>query len=57
MEQTGAYIAATGTVTLADYTGLFATRALELLTRGQPLGSPHTVATTWPLGPADVGGH
>jgi tetratricopeptide (TPR) repeat protein len=49
LEQAGAYVAATGTVTLADYAELFATRAPELLTRGQPLGYQHTVATTWAL--------
>jgi hypothetical protein len=49
LEQAGAYIAATGTVTLASYAELFATRALELLQRGQPLGYQHTVATTWSL--------
>jgi tetratricopeptide (TPR) repeat protein len=49
LEQAGAYVAATGTVTLADYAELFATRAPELLRRGQPLGYQHTVATTWSL--------
>jgi TIR domain/Tetratricopeptide repeat len=49
LEQAAAYIAASGTVTLAGYVELFATRALELLTRGQPLGYQHTVATTWSL--------
>jgi hypothetical protein len=49
MEQAAAYIAASGTVTLAGYAELFATRALELLGRGQPLGYQHTVATTWSL--------
>jgi TIR domain/NB-ARC domain len=49
LEQAAAYIAASGTVTLADYAELFATRALELLKRGQPLGYQHTVATTWSL--------
>jgi tetratricopeptide (TPR) repeat protein len=49
LEQAGAYVAATGTVTLAGYAELFATRALELLGRGQPLGYQHTVATTWSL--------
>jgi tetratricopeptide (TPR) repeat protein len=49
LEQAGAYVASTGTVTLAGYTVLFATRALELLKRGQPLGYQHTVATTWSL--------
>lgn len=49
LEQAGAYVAATGTVTLAGYAELFATRALELLQRGQPLGYQHTVATTWSL--------
>jgi hypothetical protein len=34
---------------LAGYAELFATRALELLQRGQPLGYQHTVATTWSL--------
>jgi hypothetical protein len=46
LEQAGAYVAATGTVTLAGYAALFATRALELLKRGQLLGYQHTVATT-----------
>jgi hypothetical protein len=49
LEQAGAYVAATGTVTLAGYAELFATRALELLKRGQPLGYQHTVATIWSL--------
>jgi NB-ARC domain len=49
LEQAGAYVASTGTVTLAVYAELFATRALELLKRGQPLGYQHTVATTWSL--------
>jgi hypothetical protein len=49
LEQAGAYVASTGTVTLARYAVLFATRALELLKRGQPLGYQHTVATTWSL--------
>jgi hypothetical protein len=49
LEQAGAYIAATGTVTLAGYAQLFATRAPELLKRGQPLSYQHTVATTWSL--------
>jgi tetratricopeptide (TPR) repeat protein len=49
LEQAGAYVAATGTVTLAHYAMLFATRALELLKRGQPLRYQHTVATTWSL--------
>jgi hypothetical protein len=49
LEQAGAYVAATGTVTLAGYTDLFASRGLELLKRGQPLGYQHTVATTWSL--------
>jgi tetratricopeptide (TPR) repeat protein len=49
LEQAGAYVAATGTVTLAGYAELFGTRALELLNRGQPLGYQHTVATTWSL--------
>ena len=49
LEQAGAYVAATGTITLAEYAELFATRGLELLNRGQPLGYHHTVATTWSL--------
>jgi tetratricopeptide (TPR) repeat protein len=49
LEQAGAYVAASGTVTLAGYAELFATRALELLQRGQPVGYRHTVATTWSL--------
>jgi tetratricopeptide (TPR) repeat protein len=49
LEQAAAYVAATGTITLAGYAELFATRALELLKRGQPLGYQHTVATTWSL--------
>jgi hypothetical protein len=49
LEQAGAYVAATGTITLSDYAELFDTRALELLRRGQPLGYQHTVATTWSL--------
>jgi hypothetical protein len=49
LEQAGAYVAATGTFTLAGYAQLFATRALELLKWGQPLGYQHTAATTWSL--------
>jgi tetratricopeptide (TPR) repeat protein len=49
LEQAAAYIVASGTINLASYTELFATRALELLKRGQPLGYRHTVATTWSL--------
>ena len=49
LEQAGAYVAATGTITLASYAELFATRALELLRREQPLGYQHTAATTWSL--------
>jgi tetratricopeptide (TPR) repeat protein len=49
LEQAAAYIEASGTLTLAAYAELFGTRALELLTRGQPLGYQHTVATTWSL--------
>jgi tetratricopeptide (TPR) repeat protein len=49
LEQTGAYVAATGTVSLVGYAELFTTRELELLQRGQPLGYQHTVATTWSL--------
>jgi tetratricopeptide (TPR) repeat protein len=49
VEQAGAYVASTGTVTLAGYAELFDTRALELLRRGQPLSYQHTVATTWSL--------
>jgi hypothetical protein len=49
LEQAGAYVAASGIVTLAGYAELFATRALELLEQGQPLGYQHTVATTWSL--------
>jgi tetratricopeptide (TPR) repeat protein len=49
LEQAGAYVAASGMVSLAGNAELFATRALELLQRGQPLGYQHTVATTWSL--------
>jgi tetratricopeptide (TPR) repeat protein len=49
LEQAAAYVAAAGTVSLADYAELFSTRALELLKRGQPLGYEETVATTWSL--------
>jgi tetratricopeptide (TPR) repeat protein len=49
LEQAGAYVAATGTVSLSHYAALFDTRALELLKRGQPLGYQHTVATIWSL--------
>jgi tetratricopeptide (TPR) repeat protein len=47
LEQAAAYVNAAGTVTLADYAKLFATRAHELLQEGQPLGYQNTVATTW----------
>jgi hypothetical protein len=47
LEQAGAYVAAAGAVTLASYAEPFATRAPELLERGQPLGYQHTVATAW----------
>ncbi len=49
LEQAVAYIAASGTISLTSYAKLFATRALELMKRGQPLGYQHTVATTWSL--------
>jgi tetratricopeptide (TPR) repeat protein len=49
LEQAGAYITATGTITLAGYVELFATRALELLKRGELLDYQRTVATTWSL--------
>lgn len=49
LEQAAGYVVAAGTVSLAGYAELFATRALELLGRGQPLGYQHTVATTWSL--------
>jgi hypothetical protein len=49
LEQAAAYVTASGTVSLVGYAELFATRALELLKRGQPLGYQHTVATTWSL--------
>jgi tetratricopeptide (TPR) repeat protein len=49
LEQAAAYVASTGTISLADYAELFGTRALTLLQRGQPLGYQHTVATTWSL--------
>jgi tetratricopeptide (TPR) repeat protein len=63
LEQAAAYVTAAGTVTLADYAKLFATRAHELLRQGQPLGYQHTVSTTWSValqrlkdtGPAAVG--
>jgi hypothetical protein len=42
-------VASTGTMTLPGYAELFATRAPELLKRGQPLDYQHTVATTWSL--------
>jgi TIR domain/Tetratricopeptide repeat/NB-ARC domain len=49
LEQAGAFITASGTITLAGYAELFATQARELLRRGQPVGYQHTVATTWLL--------
>jgi hypothetical protein len=49
LEQASAFITASGTITLAGYTELFATQARELLQRGQPVGYQHTVATTWSL--------
>jgi hypothetical protein len=49
LEQAAAYVVAAGTVSLAEYSRLFGTRALELLQREQPLGYQHTVATTWSL--------
>jgi hypothetical protein len=49
LEQAAAYVVAARTLNLAGYAQLFATRALELLGRGQPLGYQHTVATTWSL--------
>jgi hypothetical protein len=45
LEQAAAYMVAAGTVSLAEYAKLFATRTLEFLGRGQPLGYQHTVAT------------
>jgi tetratricopeptide (TPR) repeat protein len=47
LEQAAGYITAAGTISLADYAELFATRTLELLQRGPPLSYQHTVATTW----------
>ena len=49
LEQASADVIAGGTVTLGGYAKLFASRALELMGRGQPFGSQHTVATTWSL--------
>jgi hypothetical protein len=49
LEQAAAFVDEAGTVTLTGYVELFATRALELLRRGQPLGYQHTVTTTWSL--------
>jgi tetratricopeptide (TPR) repeat protein len=49
LEQAAGYITAVGTVSLRDYAELFATRTLDLLKRGLPLGYQNSVATTWSM--------
>ena len=48
LEQAGAYIE-TNSKPLAEYLSLFEKRRAELLRRGQPVGYPDTVATTWEI--------
>jgi hypothetical protein len=48
LEQPAAYIQATGD-DLADYLSLFRQQRSDMLTRGEPTGYSHTVATTWRL--------
>ena len=48
LEQAAAYIQATGD-SLAGYLAAFHTRRAALLARGDPVGYPGTVATTWAL--------
>jgi hypothetical protein len=53
LEQAAAYIQATGG-TLAGYLASFRQRRPEMLGRGEPIGYPETVATTWRLAFGDV---
>ena len=53
LEQAAAYVQATGD-TLARYLALFRQRRADLLGRGEPTGSPQTVATTWRLAFEDL---
>ena len=53
LEQAAAYVQASGE-SLAGYLALFRHRRPDLLGRGEPLGYPGTVATTWRLAFEDV---
>jgi hypothetical protein len=48
LEQAAAYVQASGE-SLAGYLALFRQRRADLLGRGEPVGYPETVATTWRL--------
>ena len=48
LEQAAAYVQASGE-SLAGYLALFRQRRADLLGRGEPIGYPETVATTWRL--------
>ena len=48
LEQAAAYVQASGE-SLAGYLALFRQRRADLLDRGEPIGYPETVATTWRL--------
>ena len=53
LEQAAAYVQASGD-SLAVYLASFRKRRSEMLTRGEPIGYPGTVATTWRLAFEDV---
>ena len=53
LEQAAAYVQASGE-SLAGYLSLFRQRRADLLGRGEPIGYPETVATTWRLAVADL---
>ena len=53
LEQAAAYVQAIGE-SLAGYASLFRQRRADLLDRGEPVGYPQTVATTWRLAFEDV---
>ena len=53
LEQAAAYVQASGK-SLAGYASLFRQRRADLLGRGEPIGYPETVATTWRVAFEDV---
>jgi hypothetical protein len=53
LEQAAAYVQASGE-NLAGYLALFRQRRADLLGRGEPIGYPETVATTWRLAFEDL---